>query len=208
MPVCSEIKKDNNNVVVVWHITETLDELLLLISLSDDDANALKQYKLEKRKKEWLVARILLQSVLGHYPAIEYLDNGKPYLKQGHRQISISHTFGYVAVSVSDQPTALDIEICAPRVEKVAKRFIHASEESYIQNDDKRAYLTTIWSAKEALYKYFNVFGVIFNQQFVVHPFKMAESGELNCTFIQQSDQQNLKLHYEVNNQYTLVYKL
>ncbi len=207
MPVCSKIERGKGQ-LAVWHITEDVNQLLLLIKLSQSDAERFNTFKLDKRKKEWLASRILLQELLGHYPEIEYSENGKPYLKGVSSHISISHTHGFAAASISNQPTALDIEICSQRVEKVADRFMHTLEKENIDLKNRIAYFTVIWSAKETLYKHFDVFGVDFKEQFLVHPFKIEDNKVLSCEFHHQDVIQELKLQYEVNNQYTLVYNL
>jgi len=207
MPIYSEITKDEDS-VVIWHITEDVNELLRLINLSSEDAEILDAFKLDKRKNEWLASRILLQGLLKHYPEIEYSKNGKPYLRNSESCISISHTNNFAAVSLSKGPTALDIEVCAQRVEKVANRFVHPDEEKYIDVEKRLTYLTVLWSAKETLYKYFDVFGVSFKEQFLIHPFVIDKKGMFNCEFKHQNITQKLTLHYEVNNHYILVYKL
>jgi len=207
MPLYSKTEKGDGQ-VVVWHITESVEELLLRIDLSDEDAKRLSTFRLDKRKKEWLASRILLQCIIGCYPNIEYDKNGKPNLKGSKLCISISHTNGFAAVCVSNKPTAVDIEICSQRVEKVADRFVHPSEEAYVDDGVRTVYYTVLWSAKEALYKYYNVFGVIFKEQFIVHPFAIEKQNELSCEFHQEDVIQELKLHYEVNDKYTLVYNL
>ena len=132
--------------------------------------------------------------------------NGKPYLQNQSQYVSISHTKGYAAVSVSDKPTALDIELCSDRVLKVANRFVHPNEEAFVEPQLRKEYLTLLWCAKETLYKYFDEFGVIFKDQFLVRPIEIAECGNLNCQFLSGDRLERLELTYEVNANYTLVY--
>ncbi len=155
--------------VAIWHLTENLDELLDLIELSSEDKQTISQFKLDKRKQEWICSRLLLKQLLNEYPQIGYSTNGKPYLKNSDLHISISHTNGYVAVCAAHSPTALDIEIGSPRVEKAASRFVHDDEWKFIQDDEKISFLTLIWSAKETLYKYFDEWGVVFRNTSVFY---------------------------------------
>lgn len=206
MPLFSLIDHSPEHKIAVWKIEETVEELQGQLSISNSDREVVDSFKLDTRKKEWLASRLLLQKILGFYPVIEYSDNGKPFLKQDRPFISISHTRGYAAVSVSDKPTAIDIEICSDRVVKVANRFVHVDEEEYIQDDHLTEYLTVLWSAKEALYKYYDEYGVIFKKQFKVYPFEIRQKGDLSSDFFHNEQIRSLNLCYEVNDCFTLVY--
>ncbi|WP_430815809.1 4'-phosphopantetheinyl transferase superfamily protein [Carboxylicivirga sp. RSCT41] len=192
--------------VAIWKIDESSDELLSVLDISESDKLRLGTFKLERRKKEWLAARLLLQKMLGKYPEILYGGNGKPQLACESSYISISHTASYAAISVSDKPTALDIEICSERVEKVADRFVHNSEWEYIDKDEQSQYCTVLWCAKEAMYKHFDVFGVEFKEQFIVMPFDLKNEGRLQSEFINEGIIQKLALNFLINEDFTLVY--
>ncbi|MCU4173644.1 4'-phosphopantetheinyl transferase superfamily protein [Carboxylicivirga sp. N1Y90] len=208
MPLERIIEHDQHNKVAVWHLTESLEQLHSLIHLSAEDRKTFEKFRIEKRKKEWLCSRILLQEILEHYPAIDYTSNGKPFLSNSDKHISISHTFGYVAVTVSDDTTALDIELCTDRIDKLADKFVHEKEELFFTEKDRRTFLTLIWSAKESLYKYFDEYGVIFKNDFRILPFELKTKSSFDThTWFKQIDKQ-LKLNYEVNNNYILVYHL
>lgn len=206
MPLQSFVEKANNHIVAVWKIEESVEQLKELLSLSEADAEVVNAFKIESRQKEWLASRLLLKQALGFYPELEYSANGKPTLKKGKPYISITHTKGFAAVCVSDQPTGIDIELCSSRIEKVAKRFVHPQEAKYIEEKSNIEYLTVLWSAKETLYKYYDVYGVIFNEQFLIRPFKLNSNGELNCNFIHNSESKQLKLYYELKDGYALVH--
>ncbi|WP_430810548.1 MULTISPECIES: 4'-phosphopantetheinyl transferase superfamily protein [unclassified Carboxylicivirga] len=192
--------------VAVWEMEESLPDLRKLIDLSDEDRQRLEMFRLDRRRKEWLSCRVALQQMLSAYPAVCYANSGKPSLINDRRHISMSHTAGYAAVCLSEQPTALDIEICSPRVEKVSTRFVHPAEVAYIPGDRRKEYLTVLWSAKETLYKYYDVYGVVFKEQFVIDPFELKEAGVLSASFYHQQSVRNLKLYYKFTGDYTLVY--
>ncbi len=206
MPLYKQFDISPQHKVAVWRMDESLEFFLSELELTDSDKLKLSTFKLDKRKKEWLASRLLLYKLLGFYPEISYDDNGKPMLCNGDADISISHTDGFVAVSVSDKPTALDIELCSARVEKIATRFVHADEEAYIEANNRTQYLTLLWSAKEALYKYYNVYGVIFKEQFFVYPFSLQKLGALSCEFKNEGYVNKLSLNFVIDDSYTLVY--
>ncbi|MBK3518168.1 4'-phosphopantetheinyl transferase family protein [Carboxylicivirga marina] len=206
MAIYSQIDVAEKHQVAVWRIDESVEELLGLVDITDADKKVLDAFKLEKRKKEWLASRLLLQKLIGQYPHIVYNSNGKPQLQGDQRFISISHTNRYAAVSVSQEPTALDIEICSGRVDKVANRFVHNDEQTYIKAGERTQFLTVLWCAKEALYKYYDIYGVVFKEQFRVKPFQLGKTGKLDCTFIHEARTKENSLTFEINDEYTLVY--
>lgn len=208
MPIERIIEHDNHNKVAVWRISETVEELMQRIRLSEKDLEKVNSFRLEKRKKEWLACRILLQHLIDAYPAVAYTPSGKPYMADESCHISFSHADGYAAVAVSDQNTALDIEICSPRVEKVAQRFMHNAEWAFVNADDRLSYLTLIWSAKEALFKYFDQSMVVFKEHFRIAPFSIKEEGQTMATCFFYDEPVLLPLNFIHLPEFVLVYHL
>ncbi|TRX72169.1 4'-phosphopantetheinyl transferase superfamily protein [Carboxylicivirga sp. M1479] len=206
MPLYKTIKVTEQHVVALWRIEESVAFLMDSLHLSAEGESILESFKLDKRKKEWLVSRLLLKELLEEYPHVRYGHNGKPELSNRTEYISISHCDSMVAVSVSNKPTALDIEVCGSRVERVANRFVHTDENKYIQEKSLRTYLTILWSAKEALYKYYNVAGVIFNEQFKISAFDIQNDGILQSEFINDGVHKKMNLNYVLLENFVLVY--
>lgn len=150
-----KLKSFCNAEIFFWHIKENCDELSNLIA--DDGmslANALKRFKAESRRREWLAVRALLHSTPYKGSDILYHGNGKPFLANNNRHISISHTKEYVAIAVSDYPIGIDVESTARNVFAVAKAFLQPEEMALLdasENPGKEA--LCLWSAKEAAFK-------------------------------------------------------
>ncbi|MBI9061422.1 MAG: 4'-phosphopantetheinyl transferase superfamily protein [Marinilabiliaceae bacterium] len=208
MPIERIIDSSDQHKVAVWRVTESLDELLQLISLSSQDNKKINSFRLEKRKREWLACRILLHHLIGKYPQIEYNKSGKPFLADQSYHISLSHTDGYVAASVSVQPTALDIELCSPRINKVAQRYMHDREWAFVEDEQSLSYLTLIWSAKETLFKYFDESMVVFKDHFRIAPFQLNSEGHFQASCFYYNETVNLRLDYLHLPQFVLVYHL
>ncbi len=206
MPLLNIIDSSNKGRVAIWQLTESVHELLQLVNLPREENEILKNFKLEKRKKEWLCSRILLQTLLEAYPQVSYKASGKPYLCNSDQHISISHCNGFVAVSVSANNTALDIETCSIRVEKVAKRFINSEEELFIDHTKQLEYYTLLWTIKECMYKYFDIAGVDFKNEFSVEPFVLVEKGTIKSGFKQNGAIKSLDLEYIFTPEYILSY--
>lgn len=110
----------------IWKSDETTEQLLASLEHKDWYREKLAVFS-EKRKHEWLSVRVLLKALCGEEKEIAYYSSGRPYLKDGSRYISISHTRGYVAVALhSSCEVGMDIEQYGTRVRKVASRFIRS----------------------------------------------------------------------------------
>ena len=137
----------------IWKSDETTEQLLASLEHKDWYREKLAVFS-EKRKHEWLSVRVLLKALCGEEKEIAYYSSGRPYLKDGSRYISISHTRGYVAVALhSSCEVGMDIEQYGTRVRKVASRFIRSDEEPAMMEGDEVYALLLHWSAKEALFK-------------------------------------------------------
>ncbi len=208
MPIERVINPSDQHQAGVWRVTESLDELKQLISLSPQDREKVNSFRLEKRKREWLACRILLQHLIGKYPQIEYKKSGKPYLADHSYYISLSHTDGFVAATVSTEPTALDIEITSQRIEKVAQRYMHDREWAFVETEQTLSYLTLIWSAKETLFKLYDESMVVFKDHFRIEPFQLCTEGQFQASCFFYNEPVNLQLDYLHLPEFVLVYHL
>ncbi len=139
-----------NAYLAVWQKRETPEQLMSMLTLSDDEKIVYEQFTNERRQSEWLTSRILLKNILGKETAIVYDKNGKPYLIGDEQFISISHSRNMVAVMVSDTNIGLDIEQITARATKVRHKFLTGSELEWCKTDVEH---TLVWTVKESAYK-------------------------------------------------------
>ena len=170
--------------VVIWHITETSDELYALLGSQLYDAQLLDK-KNESRRTEWLAVRLLVKELFGPECEVAYHPTGRPYLKGSNIHISISHTKGFAAIAYHCYaPIGMDIEYLSSRVERISSRFTAEGEASYIDVHDEHArqmYHLINWSAKEALYKLFDSPSMAeFKEVFQIAPYTLAECGTMD----------------------------
>ncbi len=87
------------------------------------------------------------RTILGN-PSAQFSYNaiGAPQIVNSNLHISVSHSATLVAVIISPQPCAIDIESLSRNFERVASRYQSPSELKFP--------LETLWSIKEALYKF------------------------------------------------------
>ena len=108
---------ENNCQIATWELNESLTELLK-IGARFDSSN----FKTEKRKKEFLVSRLLLNE-LEPNQQISYNSNGAPEISNG-KYISISHSKNLVAIIISDKKVGLDIEYISEKPLRISPKFI------------------------------------------------------------------------------------
>lgn len=202
------LRKDdlNGGIVAVWKVTEEIDELRGRLSLSDKDIQKLNSFKLSKRKQEFLATRCLIKEILGIEPEIDYLETGRPVLRNSNYRISISHTQCYVAIALSrNQQVGIDIEYPSERVGRVYDRFISMEECSFIPEAHKIKYYTLIWCLKEAMYKLYDEKSVIFNRDLKCMPFVLQDEGTVEAIYCVQNNI-SLQYRYMTTNEFYLVY--
>ena len=180
-----------NCIIAIWKITETLEELLQLFHpISTADFNT------ERRKKEWIASRLLLNDINPNY-SISYNAFGAPELSNGGF-ISISHSKGLVAIIISQQQVPIDIEEISEKALKVSSKFVSTNNLKALTAEKA----TLIWCCKEAVFKWHQKGKVDFIRDIKLHPFESMEKGELKAEFRNTQ----LILNYRKINNHYLVY--
>lgn len=150
MPLIEQINTKEGAKILVWKDEEDLDFFRSQVRLNTEEEELLNRYNHERRKKDLLIARFLLQGELPE-ATIAYLESGKPYLKDEQGYISISHTKDIVSIILHPScRVSIDIEYISTRVERLRNRFLSDKELS-IASDT--ATMILFWSAKETLFK-------------------------------------------------------
>jgi len=115
-----------------------------------------------------------LVAMFGYTDQDLYYDEfGKRHLHDG-KHISISHSFNFAGIIVSDVPVGIDIEKQRDKITIISHKFVNEFENQYIGTQDNEIKgLTAIWCAKEALYKLFAQKGLSFKQHIFISPFTL-----------------------------------
>ncbi len=158
----------SDSVMGIWKMTESLSELEDIYKVKDHEAETYNSFRNDRRRKEWLTVRVLLRELLGPVPSIDYMESGKPFLRGSKMFISITHTIGYVGVRLGEQPVALDMEYMSNRVLNLIPRFVSPKEMTYITENNKVTTALLVWSAKETLFKRFDISDVLFEEHLCV----------------------------------------
>lgn len=175
MPLYKTLKPDSQTIVKIWKITESFDDLMQPLTLKEESLQRVNGMKSEIHQRGFLSVRHLLRSLGYTDKDLYYDDYGKPHLKDG-KQISITHSFSFSALIVSDYPVGIDIEMQREKIAKIARKFVDY-EFKYLEKEaeDYIRKLTIIWGVKESLYKLFATPGMLFREHFLVIPFMIKD---------------------------------
>ena len=176
MPIYKSFVINDSTTVKVWHIQESESELMNSIFISERSRERLDMMKSEIHRKGFLAVRQLLSCFKYADEDLVYNIDGKPLLSDG-KFISISHSFDYAAVVISDCSVGVDIEKLRPKISKLTTKFIN-SEAIFLNSNFSTEIerLTAIWTTKEALYKFYGKPGLSLKGSCIVLPFINLDS--------------------------------
>lgn len=167
MSLFSNIRLDNGLQIVVWNLTETLEELSELTSLTPDEKQTWDAISVPSKKREFLAGKYVLERACYllniAYRGMEKDEHGKPHLAGREYEISLTHTEDFIAV-VFSRHSAVGIDLEKPREQifRILPRLYSPQEVAAVNGDLDTA--TIYWSAKEALYKLYGKRSVDFRQ--------------------------------------------
>lgn len=206
MPLYQTIEVDPTTKVLVWKITETLDDLLARVRLKPGCDTRLSGMKSEQHQRGFLSVRALLESAGYSDFDMYYDESGKPHLLDG-TYISVSHSFGFSAIILSDRLTGIDLELRRDKVALIDYKFAE-HEMKYLDRADFPDYisrLTVIWGVKEAIFKIRNEPGISFKDHIFVLPFEMT-AGSATAELHFRELHSPFDIRFTEIDDYTLVY--
>ncbi len=205
MPLYKTIKPNSKTTVYVWDITEPLDWLLEDIPLKEDSLSRISNMKSEIHQRGFVSVRHLLKAAGYTDFDLYYDDEGKPHLKDD-KFISITHSFTYSAIIVSDQEVGIDIEKNRNKITRIAHKFIKY-ENAYLSYGSSSIVeqLTIIWGAKESIYKIDSEDAYSFKDRIAIESFNLNDK-QTEGFIIREHSKKYFKLFFEPLIGFTLVY--
>ena len=137
--------------VYTWQLTETVVQLNAGLTLSQREEERLTTIHSQKKQREFLAIRHLLQQAQLPTTALYYTPEGKPLFEGQY--ISITHSQDFVMIALSPRPIGIDIERCTPRILRLAPRFTPWQAPPNMDELTQIQAYTQLWTIKEALYK-------------------------------------------------------
>ena len=142
--------------ILIWEIAEPIGELQKGLVANADEWEEYHTISHPQKQLEWLSGRRAMQTLVENeglkYEGMIKDEYGKPFLKNRLAEISLTHTAHYIVVAQHPfRAIGVDLERVAPKLSRVAPKFLSEAESQHAQNDLTR--LCTYWCAKEAIYK-------------------------------------------------------
>jgi phosphopantetheinyl transferase len=217
MPIFFQQDIDDTTRLAVWKIEE--DENFFQVPLQRDITHPHK-------RRQHLAGRYLLRYLFPEFPLelIKIADTRKPYLEDEAFHFSISHCGDFAAAIVSkNKRVGVDIEVTSPKVNRIKHKFLHEEELANLVHEESLSYpafgntpeslhqhpqskLTLLWSAKEAIFKWWSFGNVDFSEMIRLQPFELQPSGTFGALFRSKECDFPLKLHYRVFEQLCLAW--
>ncbi len=205
MPLYQIIKHDTATKILIWKITETLEELQNKIVLTNENVTRISEMKSTVHRCAFLSVRKLL--AIENYTDFDLLYDkfGKPHLID-EKYISISHSHQFAAIIISKKPVGIDIEMQRNKIIDIANKFTNDNENSFVNLLDIKS-LTTIWGAKEAVFKIVNQKGISFKNHLFVDKFSF-NNGQTNLLLKAEKETHNFLIFFKEIENFILVYAL
>ncbi|MEP2773497.1 MAG: 4'-phosphopantetheinyl transferase superfamily protein [Fulvivirga sp.] len=211
MPVNRTIKVSEDRHVCIWHVDESFDELLQQLSPNHDDLELLTSFRNSKKQLEWLAGRLTLKHLCQildiEYNGIIKDEHGKPSLRGHNYEISLTHSFPYVASIIDVKlPVGIDLEQPREKILRIAHKFLSSKELDFCKNNI--ILLNAAWCAKEALYKIYGKKGLIFNEHIALEPYDTDRDSLITGNIIVNDIKESYNLRCEVGDKYILAYNV
>ena len=206
MPIYKTITSEGGTTIYIWKIEESYEELIDGLALTENSMTRLSGMKSQLHQKGFLSVRKLLKHAGYEDSNLYYNDYGRPFLKDD-KHVSITHSFEFAAVLISDQEAGVDIEKNREKIVNIQHRFVNTEVDS-LSDEDLVKQLTVIWGAKESMYKTYPYGGLSFHDHIGINPFQFADGRSSGRVIFD-----NWKREYEIKFEFlkegfTLVYAL
>ena len=197
MPLFYQHNINQDTRLGIWHIEEPESFFLEKVPLKRDVSHPFK-------RRQHLAGRYLLSYLFPDFPLeeIRIADTRQPFLASQRYHFSISHCGNYAAAVVSlSSRVGVDIEQISPRIERVGHKFLD-DEEAHFFNDDYarfleqwgmrgrvfQEFLTLIWSAKEAIFKWYGKGELDFRRHMKLEGSILLEEDWIRLPFVFNKD--------------------
>ncbi len=176
MPIYKTITVSQATQVYIWKVIESEAELSKDVVLTKHCQERMLGMKSEMHRRAFLSIRHLLKLANYEDKDVFYNEFGKPHLVDG-KHISITHSHNFTAIIVSsDKEVGIDIEKQRDKILRIAHKFTPIQEYSTLANSEAIVRkLTTVWGAKESLYKIYAQPGLSFLNHIDVKDFSLDD---------------------------------
>lgn len=204
MPL-ENLHKGTNSAWALWKIEEEESVLASAVAPFETAPSNLTN---PLKRLEFLAGRVLIKelaNVFGlKFHGLTKDEFGKPFLKNHDFQISLSHSYPYVAAVIHrSHAVGIDLEQPKEKLLKVAPRVLHATELQDAGRDIVKHCI--YWCAKETLVKIHGKKDLIFAENLMISPFLKEKQGELIGRIIVNTTETTVTLAYFVYENFVVV---
>ncbi len=203
MALYKTITHNTTTTILVWKITETLQELKITVVLNKRSQKRINGMRSKSHVKGFLAVRKLLEVVGLTDFDLFYTEEGKPHLKDG-RYITISHSFDFSVIAISDKIIGVDIEKNRAKIQRISPKFI-GKEQEFLEIENLTEQLTVIWGAKESLFKIHPNGGLLFIKHLPISAFKLSDK-QTKGRILKEPLHKKFDIYFDIFSGYTLVY--
>lgn len=189
----------------IWRISENehvlLDQVRDYESIPDTITHPQKRLEFIAGR---VLARNLLEALGKPFQGVTKDVYGKPFFKQNTYQLSLSHSYPYVAALTDIRKSVgIDLEQIKQKLLKIAPRVLNASELQDAGADEIKHCI--YWCAKEALIKIYGKKDLVFSEHLLIDPFKLGTKGHLSGKIVMNGTETNVPLQYFVFDSFVVV---
>jgi phosphopantetheinyl transferase len=169
LPIFFQHSINDSTKLGIWKIEEPESFFLKKVPLRQQVTHPYKRL-------QHLAGRMLLPELFEDFPLAEIIiaDTRKPFLERDVYHFSISHCGNFAgAIASGNHRVGVDIEFVSPRLKGIAPKFLNEDERQYLTQWQYMSALhlqmiTIIWSAKEAIFKWYGAGNVDFRKHMVM----------------------------------------
>lgn len=203
MPV-ERIFSSSESVWGLWRIHE--DETTLAAEVPMDRISPTLTNP--QKRLEFLAGRALIKSLLSEwemtYPGLRKDSFGKPFLAAYDIQISLSHSYPYVAAVLHrNKNVGIDLEQPKTKLLRIAPRVLSGTELTDAGDDIVKHCI--YWCAKEALIKIYGKKDLIISKNLLIQPFTLQTEGQLVGRILAGNTETAIPLAYIVARNFVVV---
>ena len=201
MPIFKEIISEQTQ-ILIWKYSE--EEKFSADLISDEKEFENLKQKSPKRLIEKQMVRHMLKKIMPNHK-IRYHENGQPYLEPFDKFVSVSHSFPYAVLAISEKKIGVDIEQVKDRIDKIKHKFLHPKEIDWLSRAESGIeHLTAIWCIKEALFKIHSSKQWSFKEFYVVDEFFLDKFSKIKCKVFDKDKEDKFLAHLEKIENYYL----
>ena len=201
MPIFKEIISEQTQ-ILIWKYSE--EEKFSADLISDEKEFENLKQKSPKRLIEKQMVRHMLKKIMPNHK-IRYHENGQPYLEPFDKFVSVSHSFPYAVLAISEKKIGVDIEQVKDRIDKIKHKFLHPTEIDWLSRAESGIeHLTAIWCIKEALFKIHSSKQWSFKEFYVVDEFSLDKFSQIKCKVFDKDREDKFLAYLEKIENYYL----